>query len=146
MATFRSLASATLLLASAANAHFTLTVPPSFGFDEDKEASAPCGGFTPSFDDKSKVSDFHVGGNAIGVKSGHAQTNWLFRATLESADTKNWTQLFPIVQQSGLGLFCEPSVVAPEAWAGKQGIVSVVANAPDGILYQVNNSNTHTRV
>ncbi|KAL1873471.1 hypothetical protein VTK73DRAFT_919 [Phialemonium thermophilum] len=136
MAPVVSLASATLLFLSAANAHFTLNTPPSFGFTEDKEAIAPCGGFTPNFDDKSKVSDYHVGGEPIGMKLGHPQANWLFRATLDSPDTKNWTQLFPIVMQSGLGLFCETSVPAPDSWVGKQGILSVVANAPDGILYQ----------
>lgn len=136
MAPLQSLASATLLFLSVANAHFNLNIPPSFGFDESKEDSAPCGGFTPNFDDKSKVSDFHVGGEAIGVKLGHTQANWLYRATLGGSDSKNWTQLFPIVQQSGLGLFCEPSVTAPEAWVGKQGILSVVADAPDGLLYQ----------
>jgi hypothetical protein len=137
MAPLQSLASATLLFLSVANAHFNLNAPPSFGFDENKEDSAPCGGFTPNFDDKSKVSDFHVGGEPIGVKLGHTQANWLYRATLGGSDSKNWTQLFPIVQQSGLGFFCEPSVTAPEAWVGKQGILSVVADAPDGLLYQV---------
>lgn len=141
MAPLQSIVTATLLFLSAAQAHFTLNAPPSFGFDEDTEDSEPCGGVTPNFDDKSKVTDFHVGGEPIAVKLGHTQSNWLYRATLGGSDSKNWTQLFPIVQQSGLGFFCEPSVTAPEAWVGKQGILSVIADAPDGLLFQVSRIN-----
>lgn len=137
MSPLRSVASAALLFLSAASAHFNLNAPPSFGFDEEHESTGPCGGVKPDHSDKGKVADFHVGGEPVGVQLGHPQANWLIRATLDSVDAGNWTQLFPIVQQGGLGFFCEKSVPAPEAWVGKQGFLSVVANAPDGILYQV---------
>ncbi|OIW32867.1 hypothetical protein CONLIGDRAFT_558529, partial [Coniochaeta ligniaria NRRL 30616] len=119
-----------------ANAHFNLIAPPTIGFDDDKEGNGPCGGFTPDFTNKSALIDFHVGGEPFAMKLGHPQANWLFRGTLDETASSNWTQLFPIVQQSGLGLFCESAVPAPESWVGKQGVVGVVANAVDGLLYQ----------
>jgi hypothetical protein len=137
MASFKAVAAAAVFFLSAANAHFNLITPPTIGFDDDKEGTAPCGSFTPDFTNKSALFDFHVGGEPVAMKLGHPQVNWLFRGTLDETANGNWTQLFPIVQQSGLGLFCETAVPAPEAWVGKQGVVGVVANGPDGILYQV---------
>ena len=124
------------LLPLLASAHFKLNAPPTIGFDEDQEGTDPCGGFTPDFS-KNNVSDFHVGGEPVVLFLGHPQANWLFRATLDTTASSNWTQIFPIVQQSGLGDFCEPSITAPEGWIGKQGVVGIVANAVDGLLYQV---------
>ena len=49
----------------------------------------------------------------------------------------NWTALLPAVEQTGLGDFCEKQVTVPEGWAGKKGVIGVVQDAPDGVLYQV---------
>ena len=125
----------TLALLSTADAHFNLNAPPSIGFDEDNEGIAPCGGFTPDF--SKNVTDFHVGGEPVATFLGHPQGNWLYRASLDQKAGGNWTQLFPIVQQSGLGAFCEPSIAVNPSWAGKQGILGVVVDTQDGILYQV---------
>jgi hypothetical protein len=46
----------------------------------------------------------------------------------------------PAVQQTGLGAFCEPDVSIPASWAGSKGVIGVVQDAPDGILYQVWNT------
>lgn len=135
MAPFPKLLAASLL-PLLASAHFKLNAPATIGFDEDKEDSDPCGGFTPDFS-KNTVSDFHVGGEPIALFLGHPQANWLFRATLDTTASSNWTQIFPIVQQSGLGDFCEPSITAPEGWIGSRGVVGIVANAVDGLLFQV---------
>lgn len=132
-----------LLLAASAltgvRAHFTLNYPTTIGFDEDKEDTGPCGSYTPDFSTDT-VDDFYVGGDNVAVNLLHSQGNWLFRATLDTSVTTNdgdtWTQLFPIVQQSGLGKFCEPAIAVPESWAGQQGVVGVVVDAPDGLLYQ----------
>jgi hypothetical protein len=43
----------------------------------------------------------------------------------------------PAVLQTGLGDFCEPDVVIPASWAGSKGVIGIVQDAPDGILYQV---------
>ncbi|KAF4580831.1 expression library immunization antigen 1 [Ophiocordyceps camponoti-floridani] len=115
-------------------AHFQLLFPPSIGFSDENEDKAPCGGFAP---DKAKDKfDFHVGGEAMAMRLTHQQGNWLFRATTDEKANGGWTQLFPIVMQSGLGDFCEPAVSVPAEFAGKKGVVSVVSSATDGLLYQ----------
>ncbi|KAK4238050.1 hypothetical protein C8A03DRAFT_44149 [Achaetomium macrosporum] len=137
MATLRSLIT-TLLFISTANAHFTLTQPPSLegdNFNEAAEDNAPCGGGTPDLSSNT-LTDFHVDGESVQVFLSHPQANYLFRATLDSSASGNWTQLFPIVQQSGRGNFCEPAVTAPRDWVGKRGFLGIACNAPDGMLYQ----------
>ena len=124
-----------LALGGLAAAHFELKYPKSIGFSDDQEDQAPCGGFTPDF--SKTLVDFHVGGEALAMRLTHQQSNWLFRATTDEKAQSGWQQLFPIVMQSGLGDFCEPSVKAPESWVGKKGVVSVVSLAVDGLLYQV---------
>jgi hypothetical protein len=140
MASFKAVATVAALLVSTASAHFNLVAPPTIGFEDGTEDKGPCGGFTPDFSKKDGVVDFHVGGEPVALKLGHSQANWLFRGTLDQTGSSNWTQLFPIVQQSGLGMFCETAIPAPASWAGKQGVIGVVANAPDGLLYQVSSS------
>ncbi|KAM5351115.1 hypothetical protein ACJ41O_003838 [Fusarium nematophilum] len=117
-------------------AHFELRYPESIGFSDDEEDKAPCGGFTPDLSDSSSLVDFHVGGEAIAVRSTHQQGNWLFRVTTDEDAEGPWEQIFPIVQQSGLGDFCQPQVTVPDKYVGKKGVVSVVSSAVDGLLYQ----------
>ena len=45
--------------------------------------------------------------------------------------------MLPAVQQSGLGNFCESGLKLPETWVGSKGLVSIVQDAADGLLYQV---------
>jgi hypothetical protein len=125
----------TSLLLSLSNAHFLLNYPPTIGFDDDLETTAPCGSFTPDFS-KDNVTDFHVGGDAVALTSIHPEATWLFRATLDQTAGGNWTQLLPPIVQTGLGAFCEKAVVIPATWAGSKGIIGIVQDAPDGILYQ----------
>lgn len=139
MAPFRTLTAAALLFLSAANAHFVLLNPVSLegdNLDDEKEGNAPCGALVPDLSQKT-TNTFHADGDFISLRSGHPQVNWLFRGTLTDKAAGNWTQLFPIVTQSGLGNFCEPSVAVPKDWVGKTGIIGAVAKGPDGILYQV---------
>ncbi|SPJ73056.1 uncharacterized protein FTOL_02785 [Fusarium torulosum] len=116
-------------------AHFEVKYPDTIGFKDDDEDKSPCGGFTPDLS-KNKLVDFHVGGEAIALRSTHQQGNWLFRVTLDEKANGDWEQVFPIVQQSGLGDFCQPQVTVPEKYAGKKGWVNVVSSAVDGLLYQ----------
>ena len=135
----RSLFTSALLgsLIKFASAHFYLNHPPTIGFDDALEASAPCGSFPVDFS-KDNVTDFHVGGDYIALTSIHPVATWLFRATLDqSALPSNWTSLLPTIQQQGLGDYCEPSVQVPQSFAGQKGVIGVVQDAPDGILYQV---------
>ncbi|SPQ23098.1 4a4962d4-3974-4f62-8c54-b3daefabb939 [Thermothielavioides terrestris] len=137
MAPLRSLAAAALLFL-ATHAHFILNLPPSLeggNMQESLEPNAPCGGGSPDLASNT-ATDFHVDGDAISVQLGHPQANFLFRATLDSHAAGNWTQLFPIVQQTTRGNFCEPIVTAPKDWAGKKGFIGVVCDGPDGLLFQ----------
>jgi hypothetical protein len=138
MAPLRSLLAAGLLFVTA-HAHFELLQPTSLEGDkmnENFEGNAPCGGGVADLS-QNTATDFHVDGDAVGVLLGHPQANWLIRATLDSRAAGNWTQLFPIVTQSGRGNFCQPAVTVPKDWAGKKGIISVACAAPDGLLFQV---------
>lgn len=125
-----------ILAVRQSSSHFLLNYPPTIGFDDNLEATPPCGSFTVDFA-KDNVTDFHVDGNAIAMMSIHPEATWLFRATLDLNATANWTSLLPVVQQSGLGDFCEPAVTAPSLWVGQKGVLGVVQHGPDGILYQV---------
>jgi hypothetical protein len=48
------------------NAHFLLNFPPTIGFDDTLEATAPCGSFTVNFS-TDNVTDFHVGGDTLAM-------------------------------------------------------------------------------
>ncbi|OAA58975.1 GPI anchored cell wall protein [Niveomyces insectorum RCEF 264] len=136
MARLTATAAAALLLAGSASAHYHLLYPATIGFAFNVEPNGPCGGFTPDFS-KDNVTDFHVDGDNIALDLLHPQGTWLFRATLDqTASSDNWTQLFPETQQVGLGNFCEPQITVPASWAGQKGVLGVIVDAPDGLLYQ----------
>ncbi|KAK4202159.1 hypothetical protein QBC40DRAFT_169939 [Triangularia verruculosa] len=135
MASLRSvLATGLLLLSTTANAHFELHHPTPLTGDQSKQATAPCGGGNPEID-QNTATDFHVEGDYVQIFNGHAQGHWLIRATLDPKAAGDWEQLFPIVQQTGRGNFCEPAVTAPSEWVGKKGFLGIGGNAGDGILY-----------
>lgn len=134
MAYLKSLLASALLL-STATAHFQLISPPSLPGAED-QATAPCGGGKADLS-QNTATDFHVDGQHVQLFLGHAQGTWLIRATLDDKAAGNWTQVFPIFQQSGRGNFCEPAVTVPQEWAGKKGFIGLNSNAGDGILYLV---------
>jgi hypothetical protein len=127
-----------LVLASQASGHFLLNYPATVGFDDDNEGTGPCGGETVDFS-KNNVTDFHVGGDTIWVTNTHPTTTFLFRATLDMTAGGNWTNLRQPIQQVGLGESCEPMVAVPSMYEGKKGVIQVIADSPDGILYQVRN-------
>ncbi|OAA53701.1 expression library immunization antigen 1 [Cordyceps fumosorosea ARSEF 2679] len=123
-------------LVGLASAHFQLKYPPTIGFEDSKEDTAPCGGFTPDLT-KSDLPDFHIGGDAVAVRLSHPQSKWLFRVTTgDVTDDKSWEQIYPIVLQSGLGDFCLPALTVPSKYEGKKGVLSIVSSAVDGLLFQ----------
>lgn len=137
MAPISSIAAASLLFLGSVQAHFLLLSPAPVGtFDEDNEGTGPCGGYTPDFS-TDNITDFAVGGDAIATQLGHPQAQWLYRITTDETASGNWTQIYPIVQQSGLKFFCVPTITVPESYVGQTAVLSVVADAPDGLLYQV---------
>lgn len=137
MASLRSvLAAGLLLLSTTANAHFELQHPSPLTAESSSQATAPCGGANADID-QNTATDFHVEGDYVQLFNGHAQGNWLIRGTLDPKAGGDWEQLFPIVQQTGRGNFCEPVVTVPGEWAGKKGFLGISGNAGDGILYAV---------
>ncbi|KAL9074327.1 MAG: hypothetical protein Q9161_002313 [Pseudevernia consocians] len=129
-----------VVLAGQATAHFYLNSPPTIGFDDSLEATPPCGSFTVDFS-KDNVTDFHVGGDFVAMTSIHPMATWLFRATLDQTASGNWTDLLPAVVQTGLGDYCETGITVPATWAGSKGVIGIVQDAPDGILYQCSTVN-----
>ncbi|KAI9655256.1 MAG: hypothetical protein M1829_000669 [Trizodia sp. TS-e1964] len=127
--------SVALLLAAAcqSTAHFVLQYPTSLGFDDTLEGTGPCGGLPITSDN---AADFHVGGEPVAMITTHPAATWLFRATLDLTGSGNFSNLVPAISQTGVGSFCESSIPAPAAWLGQKGIVQVVQNAIDGLLYQ----------
>ncbi|KAI1632553.1 hypothetical protein F4809DRAFT_627368 [Biscogniauxia mediterranea] len=139
--TFLSLTTASLLLLllPQVHAHFTVAYPPTVGpFDDEREGTGPCGGYTPDLSSLNDTTPFHVGGDAIATYSTHPQTDWLFRITTdaEPASSRNWTQVWGVVQQSGPGNYCTPAVTVPESYVGQKAILGIVASGLDGFLYQ----------
>lgn len=117
-------------------AHFVLNYPPPLGpLDEDNEGTAPCGGL--DINNPGNVTDVTVGGFSIASRSTHPQANWLFRVTTSTQEPYNWTNVLPVVSQSGLGDFCLPSLSVPDSFVGQQAILQVTQGAVDGSLYQV---------
>jgi Copper acquisition factor BIM1-like len=123
-----------LLFGRPSRSHFLLHYPTSLGFDDNNEDSSPCGGFFVTF---TNASDYHVGGDSIALTTLHPQSNFLFRGTLDATASGNWTNLFPVIGEYGLGAFCEASVATPAAWAGSRGVIQAIQNAEDGVHYQV---------
>jgi hypothetical protein len=98
----------TLAVAATTSAHFVLNWPPTAGFlDEEAE-----------------------------IQSSHPTGNWQFRATLDTEEPYEWTNL-SMVQTEGAGIFCLNYLSVPEDFAGKPGILQVTDFSGDGTLYQV---------
>ncbi|KAK6335738.1 hypothetical protein TWF730_003116 [Orbilia blumenaviensis] len=122
-----------LLLLPFASSHFLLNTPPTIGFSDDDEGVYPCGSFDAT--NRKTVTDFPIAGIPISVTSTHPEDTWFFRAALLN-DTENWVDLLPAILQQGTGDFCNPIVAGPAAWEGEDGVVQIVASAPDGFLFQ----------
>jgi hypothetical protein len=109
----------------------------SVGFDDTQEATGPCGSFTVDFT-KDNISDFHVGGDTVYLTGTHPTTTFLYRATTDQTASGNWSDLLSgPIQVVGIGDNCQPLVPVPAGFAGSKGVVQIVADSPDGILYQV---------
>ncbi|KAM0708947.1 hypothetical protein Q7P35_002983 [Cladosporium inversicolor] len=124
-----------LALATAAttSAHFVLNWPPTAGFLDDEEVNGPCGGATVTVNSSSP--EVQVGRFAAQIQSSHPTGNWQFRATLDTQEPYNWTNL-SMVQTEGPGIFCLNYLSAPENFAGNAGILQVIDYSGDGTLYQ----------
>ena len=124
----------TLAAASTASAHFQLLWPPTAGFVSADEIISPCGGATVSVEDYSP--EVNVDQFATSLQSSHPTGNWQFRATLDTEEPYNWTNLSSVYTE-GAGAQCLTWLSAPEEFAGKGGIFQVIDYSGDGTLFQV---------
>lgn len=123
----------TLAAAATTSAHFVLNWPPTAGFLDEEEANGPCGGATVTVNETSP--EIQVDRFAAQIQSSHPTGNWQFRATLDTEEPYEWTNL-SMVQTEGAGVFCLNYMSAPEDFAGKPGILQVIDYSGDGTLYQ----------
>lgn len=54
-----------------------------------------------------------------------------------SRTTLNWTNILPVIEQTGLGDFCIQGLELPESFVGERGVIQVMQDATDGVLHQV---------
>ena len=114
-------------------AHFTLDFPPTTGFDDSQEPTAPCGGFNPN---SNNLTAWPLSGGQIALDSYHPQITLLYRAQLMGSSS--WLNLTDgFVQMTGFGKLCITAPALPSNWSGKAGVIQVIGQPPDGILYQV---------
>lgn len=117
------------------SAHFVLQWPPTAGFNDDNEPNGPCGGVTVTVNSSSP--QIQVERFAISILNTHPVGEWMVRGTTDTQEPFNFTDILPIINTTGIGAFCLSEVSAPREFAGKSGVIQVVDNGPDGILYQV---------
>ena len=125
-----------LAIVKAAIAHFTLDYPYSLGFDDDKEPTAPCGGFEISFNGTANITNFPLSGGFISIDTHHPASNFTYNIALEG-DIDNFKPILPKVVETGIGELCIRTDRLNESWEGKRGVLQVVGDGPDGVLYQV---------
>jgi hypothetical protein len=125
----------TLALTTLTSAHFVLNYPPNAGFDENILSHGPCGGFTPEVN--SSTPEIQVDRFQIAIDSTHPVATWSFRGTTSTSAPWNWTEIVPLIDTTGAGAFCLEYLSAPSEWAGSEGVLQVVDNSSDGVLFQV---------
>lgn len=96
-----------LATASLAAAHFQLNYPAA-GFDEDTEATGPCGGVTPVVNSSSP--EITVDQFAVQIFTSHPTGSFSFYATTDTAEPYNFTQIVPVVN-SMFGVDVDPFLV-----------------------------------
>ena len=133
---------ATLAFTSLSSAHFILQWPPTAGFDDDAEPDSPCGGATVQVNSSSpkvQVDQF-----AVQIFSSHPEAQWAFRVTTNTTEPHSFTEIVPTINSTGAGNFCLRSMSVPSDLAGQAGIIQVIDNSPDGVLYQVRQDLDHS--
>jgi hypothetical protein len=104
------------------------------------DTSAPCGGVTPDFSgDTIEIDYLLVDGFSIAtyLDPTHTPTNFLVRYTFDETAQTNWTQLYPIYQQTVGGMVCFEFLYVPRSYIGKNIVFSVVGNNAGVLNYQV---------
>ena|ERR1700736_3119482 len=113
--------------------HFTLDYPGTTGFDETSEPTPPCGTFNPS---STNVTSWPLSGGQIAIDSHHPEMTILMRAQLMGSTS--WVNLTSgFLLMTGLGELCINAGAVPANWNAQIGVIQVIGQPPDGILYQV---------
>lgn len=122
--------------ATLATAHFQVLYPPTGQpFDDEEEATGPCGGLELETSDSN--ADVQVDRFAVSIRSTHPEGSWSFRGTTSTSAPYNFTDITPTINTQGIGDFCLTMLSVPSDWAGSSGILQIVDNSDDGMLYQV---------
>jgi hypothetical protein len=129
-------AAAAFALLGQVQAHFILQLPVSDGWVDDIETQAPCGGF--SITNRTTVTDFPVTGGLMTILNAGDSLNITVNTALANATTKLTTAAKYDV--TGSGTFCMPLVPVSKTLAGSMGVIQVIGDSDDGVLYQVCNT------
>ncbi|KAG0238777.1 hypothetical protein BGW42_002643 [Actinomortierella wolfii] len=128
-----------LLCNIAAHAHFTVTYPPSRGFDDAKEPQAPCG----SFNNVTNRVDFPLSNGFFEIDSGHVKADIVINLVLrENPTDADFTAAASTpaakLSVSQPGANCLPVDLSSFAGAkdGVNGTLQIVYNGGDSPLYQ----------
>ena len=128
----------TAVFLTVAESHFLLNYPPSIGFSSDNETIAPCGGYDLIFNNITAPSvSVTVDAFTIEVLSTDAQAKWLMRATMSRSAPFDWTNLLPVMSETGTGDFCVPDLALPPGFAREAGVIQVVQDVMGLVTYQV---------
>ncbi|KAI8344932.1 hypothetical protein BD560DRAFT_411704 [Blakeslea trispora] len=119
------------------SAHFTLTYPSSRGFDESKEATAPCG----SFDSVSSTRVKLPKSAFVQINSGHVSYSYVINAVYNNnPSTSDFSGSSLKELASGTRTFpqgaCLPFQFGDDIKDGTNATIQVEYNGGDGMLYQ----------
>lgn len=94
-----------------------------------------CGGVATEPSDS--TVDLTVDQFAVSIRSSHPEGHWSFNIANSTSPPFNWTSITNIVETQGVGDFCLPALSIPAEYAGSSGVLQIIDNASDGMLYQV---------
>lgn len=129
-----------LITAQSVLAHYTVTYPSSRGFDENKEPTAPCGGF----DTVGTRTQFPLTNGFVEINSGHTSYSYVVNLLVDNepttADFSNSTANVQVAtgsrsypQAACLSLDMTKNAAAN---AGANATIQIIYNGGDGELYQ----------
>lgn len=131
------LAATTLSALQTASAHFTLTYPPTRGFDHDHEDVAPCG----NFNSVGNRTEFPLQDGFVQITSGHTSYSYEVKlVTGSNPQTQDFNSSATTVAQGQVNHpegACIPLNLGNNTQSGTNATIQVVFNGGDGNLYQV---------
>ncbi|KAI9028094.1 hypothetical protein CLU79DRAFT_682344, partial [Phycomyces nitens] len=121
-------------------AHFSLTYPPTRGFSESIEATAPCGGYDTPLANRTQ---FPLTNGFVEINAEHPTYTYQVNILINNSPTAaDFTSSNLVTVASGKNSFpmaaCLPLnlTAAPEAKNGTLATLQITFNGGDGALYQ----------